>query len=118
MKIGIRPIIFLGLILSFNNVVVAQKIQQIEIVKAGSLEGIRKDGVEVRRLVNDVVFKQEDTYLYCDSALFYESSNSIDAYGVVRIEGPRAKISGDVLHYEGNSKKALICLVAHLVGYK
>ena len=84
----------------------AQQAKQIEIVQAGSLEGVKIDGIEVRRLVGDVIFKQENTYMYCDSALFYESTNSIDAYGTIRIEGPSAKLYGDFVHYDGNTKNA------------
>ncbi|MBL0095687.1 MAG: hypothetical protein IPP46_03775 [Bacteroidetes bacterium] len=50
--------------------VCAQDKKQIEIVQAGSLEGGKGNGVEVRRLIGDVIFKQEDTYMYCDSAFF------------------------------------------------
>lgn len=84
----------------------AQEQKKIEIVQAGSLEGIRRGEEEVRRLIGDVIFRQDDTYMYCDSALFYEAGNSIDAFGKVRIEGPRAKLSGDVLHYLGNERTA------------
>jgi len=86
----------------------AQKAKEIEIIQAGSLEGSKFNGEEVRRLVGDVIFKQETTFMYCDSAIFFVLSNSIDAFGVVRIEGPQAKLTGDFLHYEGNSKKAVI----------
>lgn len=84
----------------------AQEKKQIEIVRAGSLEGVKVNGVEVRRLVNDVVFKQGETFMYCDSALFYEADNSIDAYGTIRIEGPEARLYGDFLHYDGDMEKA------------
>ncbi len=84
----------------------AQEKRQIEIVQAGSLEGVKINGVEVRRLIGNVIFKQEDTYMYCDSALFYEAENSIDAFGTIRIEGPRVRLYGDVLHYNGNLEKA------------
>lgn len=86
----------------------AQEPRQIEIVKAGSLEGTKENGLEVRRLVGDVVFRQGETFLYCDSALFFVESNTIDAFGSVRIEGPSAKLSGDFLHYEGNTETAKI----------
>ncbi|MBL0095688.1 MAG: hypothetical protein IPP46_03780 [Bacteroidetes bacterium] len=33
-------------------------------------------------------------------------TNSIDAYGSIRIEGPKVKLYGDVLHYNGNLSKA------------
>jgi lipopolysaccharide export system protein LptA len=85
-----------------------QQTREIEIVRAGSLEGSKEGGKELRRLTDDVVFKQGDTYLYCDSALFYVEDNSIDAFGHVRIESPRAKLNGDVLHYEGNTEKAVV----------
>src|SRR5205814_368057 len=63
----------------------AQKNKQVEIVQASSLEGSKINGIEVRRLVGDVIFKQDNTLMYCDSALFYENINSIDAYGNIRI---------------------------------
>lgn len=80
----------------------------IEIVQAGSLEGVKYNGIEVRRLVGNVIFRQDNTLMYCDSALFYEQNNTIDAYGKIRIEGPQAKLSGDILHYDGNTKNAQI----------
>jgi len=80
----------------------------IEIVQAGSLEGVKYNGIEVRRLVGNVIFRQDNTLMYCDSALFYESNNTIDAYGKIRIEGPQAQLSGDILHYDGNTKNAQI----------
>jgi lipopolysaccharide assembly outer membrane protein LptD (OstA) len=80
----------------------------IEIIQAGSLEGVKYNGIEVRRLVGDVIFKQDNTLMYCDSALFYESNNTIDAYGKIRIEGPQARLNGDILHYDGNTKNAQI----------
>lgn len=94
------------MLLTFSVPVFSQENKQVEIIQAGSLEGVKIDGEEVRRLVGNVIFRQEDTYMYCDSALFYESSNSIDAFGNVRIEGPRAKLYGDILHYRGNERLA------------
>lgn len=86
----------------------AQKNKQVEIIQASSLEGSKINGIEVRRLVGDVIFKQDNTLMYCDSALFYEITNSIDAYGHIRVEGPDAKLSGETLHYDGNSKTSKV----------
>lgn len=94
------------MLLAVSLPVFSQENKQVEIIQAGSLEGVKINGEEVRRLVGNVIFRQEDTYLYCDSALFYESTNSIDAFGNVRIEGPRAKLYGDVLHYRGDERLA------------
>jgi hypothetical protein len=98
----------LVLFLSSNDSVAQINGKPIEIVQAGSLEGIKYNGIEVRRLIGDVIFRQENTLMYCDSALFYEINNTIDAYGKIRIEGPNARLSGDVLHYDGNTKNAQI----------
>ena len=86
----------------------AQKAQRIEIVQANSLEGFHLNGEEVRRLNGDVIFRQDNTLMYCDSALFYERTNSVDAFGTIRIEGPDAKMFGRMLHYDGNTKQAVI----------
>jgi lipopolysaccharide export system protein LptA len=86
----------------------SQKTQRVEIVQANTLEGSRINGEEVRQLTGDVIFRQENTLMYCDSALFFEISNSIDAFGNIRIEGPNTKMKGKTLHYDGNTRQAVI----------
>lgn len=86
----------------------SQESRRVEIVQANSLEGVKIGGEEVRRLRGDVIFKQNTTLMYCDSALFFEKSNSIDAFGDIRIEGPDVKMIGKTLHYDGNTKQAII----------
>lgn len=45
--------------------------------------------------------------MYCDSAYFYEHSNSLDAFGHVRfIQGDTLRGYGDKLFYNGNTKLA------------
>jgi len=80
--------------------------RQLEIIQAGSLEGVNIGGKEVRRLVGDVIFQKDSTRLYCDSALFYEEDNSIDAYGRIRIEGKGSNLFGEFLHYDGPTRTA------------
>ncbi|WP_234367785.1 OstA-like protein [Parabacteroides pacaensis] len=58
-------------------------------------------------LVGNVVFRQDSSYMYCDSAYFYEKTNSLDAFGNVRMEqGDTLFIYGDLLFYDGNTKIA------------
>lgn len=53
-------------------------------------------------LVGNVKFLHDGVYMYCDSALFYESTNSFDAFGHVRMEqGDTLSLTGDVLYYSG-----------------
>ena len=60
-------------------------------------------------LVGDVVFRHDSMYMYCDSALFYEVSNSLDAYGNVRMnQGDTLFLYGDRLHYSGDEMLAKV----------
>jgi hypothetical protein len=58
-------------------------------------------------LIGDVVFRHDSSYMYCDSAYFYELSNSLEAFSNVRIEqGDTLFIYGDWLYYDGNTQLA------------
>ena len=58
-------------------------------------------------LKGNVVFRHEDALMYCDSAYFYEGTNSLDAFGHVRFEqGDTLQGFGDKLFYDGNTKLA------------
>ncbi len=65
----------------------------------------RLPGAQV--LKGNVRFRHEDAVMYCDSAYFYEKSNSLDAFGHVRmVQGDTLFGFGDVLFYNGNTKVA------------
>lgn len=58
-------------------------------------------------LVGDVQFDHEGTLMYCDSALFYEATNSFDAYGNVRMrQADTLSLVSDVLYYDGLDQMA------------
>ncbi len=58
-------------------------------------------------LVGNVAFSHDGAFLYCDSAYFYEATNSFDAYSNVLIQqGDTLFVYGDVLYYDGNTKLA------------
>ena len=58
-------------------------------------------------LRDDVIFRHEDALMYCDSAYFYEGSNSLDAFGHVRfVQGDTLRGFCDKLYYDGNRKLA------------
>lgn len=58
-------------------------------------------------LVGNVRFSHEGTLMYCDSALFYEASNSFDAYGNVRmVQGDTLSLVSEVLYYNGIDRLA------------
>ncbi|WMJ71611.1 OstA-like protein [Cytophagaceae bacterium ABcell3] len=89
--------------------VYAQKGDKIELIQAEELEGIEIDGLPVRKLRGNVIFKQDDVLMYCDSAYQYTKRNSIDAFGNVRInQRDTVQLTGDKLFYDGNTRKARV----------
>ena len=61
----------------------------------------------VQRLIGNVVFTQNETTIYCDSAHFYRKENSVEAFGRVKIiEGDSITITGSQLIYNGDEKLA------------
>lgn len=68
---------------------------------------VLKGGGNYQRLIGNVVFVQNQTTIYCDSAHFYRQQNSVEAFGHVRIiEGDSITITGSQLVYNGDSKTA------------
>ena len=60
-------------------------------------------------LVGDVTFRHDSIYMYCDSAYFYEKSNSLEAFDNVKmVQGDTLFLYGDYLFYDGNTQIAQI----------
>jgi lipopolysaccharide assembly outer membrane protein LptD (OstA) len=58
-------------------------------------------------LTGNVKFNHEGTLMYCDSALFYEATNSFDAFGNVRmVQGDTLTLTSEVLYYNGIDRLA------------
>ncbi|NMA72766.1 MAG: hypothetical protein GX963_01105 [Bacteroidales bacterium] len=57
---------------------------------------------DVQVLLGNVQLRQDSMYMYCDSALIYEKTNSVEAFSNVRMEqGDTLFIYGDYLFYDG-----------------
>lgn len=81
----------------------------INIVNADVLKGGKYKGVNVQRLIGRVVLEHEGAQLFCDSALFYDSKNMVEAFGRIHIQqGDSLHLYGDSLNYDGNTKIASI----------
>lgn len=60
-------------------------------------------------LNGNVVMRKGDMFMYCDSAYFYEESNSFNAFGNVRMEqGDTLFVYADELNYDGASELAIL----------
>ncbi len=93
--------------LLFSTLLYAQKNKKVELIHANALTYDETAGGKVRHLTGDVKFRQDNIFLYCDSAFFYSETNAIDAFSNVRIvQGDSLNLYGDVLKYDGNRKQA------------
>ncbi len=60
-------------------------------------------------LIGNVRFRQDSMYMYCDSAILYEKTNSFEAFDNVRMEqGDTLFIYGDYLFYDGMTRLAIL----------
>ncbi|MBD2703253.1 hypothetical protein IC229_21590 [Spirosoma sp. BT702] len=74
---------------------------------ADSLVGINVPGQVVRKIYNNVRFRQKGMLLYCDLAIQNVTTNVIEAYGHVRmLQGDTISVRGDTLFYYGNTRQA------------
>ncbi len=79
----------------------------VNLKQADQLRGGIKDGERFDRVIGNVIFVQNRTTIYCDSALFYRSKNMVEAFGRVRIvEGDSITITSNRAEYNGNTRVA------------
>lgn len=64
---------------------------------------------EAQILIGNVAFRHDSVYMYCDSAVFLEKSNSLEAYDNVKmVQGDTLFLYGDYLYYDGNTQIAQV----------
>lgn len=72
-----------------------------------SYDEFRHPGAQI--LTGNVQFLHDGVYMYCDSACFYEATNSFDAFGHVRmVQGDTLNLVGDMLLYNGLDQLARV----------
>lgn len=98
--------IFLLIILVTIPQAVGQKGKRIKYEAQGSLEYGKRGDERYRKLIDDVVFRQESTTVYCDSSLFFSKRNTMEAFGHVRIVDDSTTITSRKLLYEGDTRMA------------
>ena len=68
-----------------------------------------KDNPNAQILVGNVSFRHDSIYMFCDSACFYEKTNSLEAfYNVKFVQGDTLFLYGDYLFYDGNTQLAQV----------
>ena len=98
----------LGMILIFSQAT-GQRVTSLEIMNAELTAYDIKIGKDARKLVGDVKVKHEDVIMYCDSAYFYPSTSSVDAFSNVKvIQGDTLTLTGDRVQYNGITRLARV----------
>ncbi|AKD58583.1 hypothetical protein SD10_16615 [Spirosoma radiotolerans] len=74
---------------------------------ADSLVGMTVPGQVVRKIYNNVRFRQKGVLMFCDLAIQNATTNVIEAYGHVKIiQGDTITVQGDTMFYYGNVRQA------------
>lgn len=101
----IRYLLGTAILLAMVTGAYAQK--RVRLKDADVLRSGKAGDVKFTRLIGNVVFVQNETTIYCDSAHFFRSENSLEAFSNVRIiEGDSIRITGSRLVYNGDRKTA------------
>ncbi len=79
---------------------------KVKLEKAESLRGTTINGQMVNKVKGNVVFKQENTVIYCDSAYIFKDQNTIEAFGHLKIEDDSTVITSAQGVYNGNTRVA------------
>lgn len=81
-----------------------QQPRKVHLLHATTLSFDKEVDVERQVLIGDVQFRQDSIYMYCDSAYFYESTNSMQAFSNVRmVQGDTLSMTCDSMSYDGNT---------------
>ena len=83
------------------------EVKRVYLVHSDNLfyDQYRNNGAQV--LFGKVHFRHQGADLYCDSAHFYEPSNSFEAFGHVRmVQGDTLSLTSDYAYYDGNDQLA------------
>ncbi len=84
-----------------------QKKTRIDIVDGELMQKIEELGPDVMRISGNVIFKHDSMYLYCDTAYWFNNTNSLKAWGNVHIKvSDSLNIYGKELFYHGDKHKA------------
>lgn len=87
----------------------AQAQKKVRLKQADYSKGGTRDGVRTDWVIGNVIFTQNQTTIYCDSAQIFKKDNSVQAYGNVRItDGDSVTVTSRSLKYDGDKRIAYL----------
>ena len=85
----------------------AQQDKRVYLIHADNLHYDQYRNGDAQILNGHVHFRHMGANLYCDSAHFYEQSNSFEAFGHVKmVQGDTLRLTSDYAYYDGNDQLA------------
>lgn len=88
---------------------VPPKKTKVYLIHSNTLSFDKAVKLDAQILNGDVCFRHDSSYMYCDSAYFFEQTNSLEAFSNVRMEqGDTLFVYGDYLFYDGNTQVAYL----------
>ena len=82
---------------------------RISLLGADSLVGTNQTPIVTRQFIGNVSFQHKGAILYCQTATQYELTNTLEAFGNIRIvQGDTLTVTGDTLYYDGNTRFARV----------
>ncbi|MDX2287096.1 MAG: OstA-like protein [Bacteroidia bacterium] len=85
----------------------AAQSRRLKILNAAYLTFEQRGGLSVQKLVGQVRLRQDSTLFYCDSALFYDAENRVEAFGRVRADMPdNVTLTAARMTYDANTRIA------------
>ena len=79
--------------------------KRVYLIHADELRYDRYQNNDAQVLTGSVQFEHDGAHLYCDSANFFESTNSFEAWGHVKmVQGDTLSLTSDQGYYDGNQQ--------------
>jgi lipopolysaccharide export system protein LptA len=90
--------------------------RKIYLLHANTLSFDKRQDPDRQTLRGDVQFRQDSCYMYCDSAYFYENSNSMAAFGHVKMrQSDTLFVYCDSMFYDGDAMFGELYDNVHLI---
>jgi lipopolysaccharide export system protein LptA len=101
-RLGIVVVLLLACVSAFGQ-------KKVKLKHGDTMRGGKRGANRVDWVIGNVIFTQNQTTIYCDSAEIFRAKNTIQAYGRIRItEGDSVTVTAKSLSYDGNEKVAYL----------
>jgi lipopolysaccharide export system protein LptA len=83
--------------------------KKVKLKHGDTMRGGKRGADRVDWVIGNVIFTQNQTTIYCDSAEIFRAKNTLQAYGRIKItEGDSVTVTAKSLSYDGNEKVAYL----------